>query len=73
MKKFPYSFPEFGFILLVILLPLAVSLIWQSATVWGYVGKIAGSMIIGFLFWLGIIIIVCRKYDQKRQNEKKKA
>jgi len=52
MKKFPYSFPELGFIILVMLLPLAVGFIWRSETVWGFVGKIAGGVVVGFLIWL---------------------
>ena len=70
MKKFPYSFPELAFILLVMVFPLAVGLIWRSETMWGFVGKIAGSMVVGFLIWLGIISIIARSYDRKKQNDK---
>ena len=37
---------------------------------WGFVGKIAGSMVVGFLIWLGIIFIISRSDDRKKQNDK---
>jgi hypothetical protein len=73
MKKVQYSFPEFGFIFLVILLPLADGFIWRSETVWGLVSKIAGSMVIGFLIWLGMVFMICRSYDRKKRDEKTQA
>jgi hypothetical protein len=73
MKKIPYSFPEIGFIFLVMLLPLAVGFIWRSETIWGFVGKIAGCMVVGFLIWFCTLFMVCRSYDRKKRDEKTKA
>lgn len=73
MKKFPYSFPELWFICLVMLLPAAVGFIWHSKTVWRLVGKIAGSMVVGFFIWLGAVFLMSRSYDRKKRDEKTEA
>jgi hypothetical protein len=73
MKRLPYSFPEVAFIFLEMLLPLAVGFIWRSETFWGFVGKVVGNMVVGFLIWLGMILVVCRNFDRKKKVEKTQA
>jgi hypothetical protein len=37
------------------------------------VGKIAGSMVVGFFIWLGAVFLMSRSYDRKKRDEKTEA
>jgi hypothetical protein len=70
MKRFSYSLPEVGFVVLVMLLPLIVSAVLGSASIWGFVGKLLAGMVVGFCIWLGLVLVVCRAYDRSKRDEK---
>ena len=73
MKKFPFTLPEWGFIILVMLLPLVAALVWQSGNFLGFIAKAGGGMVVGFGVWLGLIFWACRRYDRRMRDENSKA
>jgi hypothetical protein len=73
MKKFPYSWPDVAYIVLVMVLPLVVAVLWQSETIWGFFGKLVGGMIVGVGIWLGLGFIVIRKHERKEPGENTRA
>ena len=69
MKRFLYSSPELGFIVLVMALPLVVGFARLEETVWGFLGTVVFGMIIGFGIWLSVVFLACRRYDRKKRNQ----
>ena len=69
MKRFPYTSPELGFIVFVMLLPLAFALVWRSETFLGLLARAGVGMVVGFGIWLSLIFVVCRRYDRKKRDE----
>ena len=69
MSKFPYSAPEVSFIVLGMALPLAVGL-WRAESFGRFLGLVGIGMALGFAVWLGLIFLICRRYDRKSKNEK---
>jgi hypothetical protein len=68
VKRFPYSWPEFGFILLVMVMPWLVPFFWTSETSLGFLGAAAVNMVAGFGLWLGSLLLACRLHDRKRKK-----
>ena len=68
MKRFPFSWPETSFIVLVIILPLSIALICTSATLWGTVTKCIVGVAVGFCLWIALVYIACRKHDGNKHD-----
>jgi len=73
MSKFPYSFPEMGFIVLVMGLPLAVGILWRPDSFWRFLGVVSIGMALGFAVWLGLVFLIARRYNRKAKDEKPQA
>jgi len=69
MKKLPYSVPEVGFIVLVMLMPVVVCFAWRSASVSSFLLKLVASGAVGLAIWLGLVFAVCRAYDRSKQKK----
>jgi uncharacterized membrane-anchored protein len=69
MKKLPYSIPEIGFIVLVMLMPVVVCFAWRSASAWGFLLKLVACVVVGLAVWLGLVFTVCRTYDRSKQKK----
>ena len=72
MKKLPYTFPELAFIILVVVLPMSVGIIWRRETIWGFLGQVVVSMVIGFGLWLGFVCVICLYYDRQKKKQERK-
>jgi hypothetical protein len=70
MSKCPYSSPELGFIVLVMALPLAVGFFWRADSFWRFLGVVGIGMALGFAVWIGVVFLICRRYDRKAKDEK---
>ena len=61
------NWPEGLFILLVLLLPLALTGIWPPVTFLGFLARLALGMLIGFLVWIGIVVNACILCDRRKE------
>ena len=72
MKRFPYTSPELGFIVFVMVLPLVFAFVWRSETFLGFLARAGVGMVVGFGIWLSLIFMACRRYDRKKLGARKK-
>lgn len=73
MKRFPYTLPEVGFIVLVMALPLAAGFVWHSETGGGLLGRVGVGMAVGFGVWGGLVYLTGLHGDRKKRDEETQA
>ena len=67
-----YSGPEILFVVLVMATPVAVGFLFESQTITQLIIHMGLAMVVGFLIWIGIVFLVCKRSEGgcAKDNEK---